>query len=124
MRLGGAWLGWSGLIGWMRLPVPAAEGHLGDRLAKTADGVQLRLSRRRRDTPTPDLDAFPWAAGGGAAAAEAAAVACGPSPSPSRASCRLSDAETLSKATLMGEGQAVLLLARKGREAGKSELPV
>lgn len=118
-RLAGAWLGWSGLMGWMR--VPAAEGHLGERLAKTVDGVQLRLSRRRRDTPTPDLGTVLWAAGGRAAAAR------GPSPSPSRASSRRSDAETLSRATLMGEGQAVLLLARKGREGepeGKSELPV
>lgn len=109
----------------MRLPVPVADGHLGDRLAKTADGVQPRLRKRRKDTPTPDLDTFPWLAEGRAAAvADAVWV---PSPSPSRASSRRSDAETLSRARLMGEGQAVLLLARKGREGeaeGKSELPV
>lgn len=108
----------------MRLPVPAAEGHLGDRLAKTADGVQPRLSRRRKDTPTPDLETFPWLAEGRAAAVAKAAWV--PWLSPSRASSRRSDAETLSSATLMGEGQAVLLLARKGRDGeaeGKSELP-
>lgn len=105
----------------MRLPVPVADGHLGDRLAKTADGEQPRLSRRRRDTPTPDLDTFPWLAEGRVAAAWV------PSLSPSRVSSRRSDADTLSRARLMGEGQAVLLLARKGREGeadGKSELPV
>lgn len=109
----------------MRLPVPVADGHLGDRLAKTADGMQPRLSKRRSDTPTPDLDTFPWLAEGRAAAA--AKTAWVPSLSPSRASSRRSDAETLSRARLMGEGQAVLLLARKGSEeeaVGKSELPV
>lgn len=117
MRLGGAWLGWSGLMGWMRLPVPAAEEHLGDRLAKTVEGVQPRLSRRRRDTATRDLDTFPSArpAAGGR-----------PSPSPSPASCRRSDADVLSRATLMGDGHAGVL-ARKGRDGeaeGKSEMPV
>lgn len=118
MRLGGAWLGWSGLMGWMRLLVPAAEWHLGDKLANMVVGVQPRFSRRRRDRATRDLDAFPPTVAGAAGF---------PSPSPSLASTRLSEADVLSKATLMGDGQTGVW-SRKGREGealaeGKSEMP-
>lgn len=105
-------------MGWMRLLVPAAEWHLGDKLANMVVGVQPRLSRRRRDRATRDLDAFPPTVAGAAGF---------PSPSPSLASTRLSEADVLSKATLMGDGQTGVW-SRKGREGealaeGKSEMP-
>lgn len=90
----------------MRLLVPAAGLHLGDKLANIEEGVQPRLSRRRRDRAMRDLDTFP----------PADARASGfPSLSPSLASARRSEAEVLSKATLMGDGQAGVW-AKKGRE--------
>lgn len=90
----------------MRLLVPAAEWHLGDKLANMVAGVQPLFSRRRSDRAMRDLDTLP----------PMGARASGfPSPSPSLASTRRSDAEVLSKATLMGEGQAGVW-ARKGRE--------
>lgn len=80
----------------MRPLVPVAEWHLGDQLANMEAGAQPRFSRRRRDRATRDVVAFPaagaWAPGG-------------PSPSPSLASARRSEAEVLSNATLMGDGQ-------------------
>lgn len=99
----------------MRLLVPAAAWHFGDKLANILEGAQPRLSRRRRDTAMRDLDMF---TPGGAAGF--------PSPSPSPASTRRSETDVLSKATLMGDGQAGVC-ARKGREGeaeGKSEMPV
>lgn len=118
IRLGGAWLGCSGVIGWMRVLVPAAEWHLGDKLANMVDGVQPRFSRRRRESAMRDLDTFP------AAGTRASGL---PSLSPSLASTRRSEAEVLSKATLMGDGQAGVW-ARKGREGeafagGESVMP-
>lgn len=103
--LEGAWLGSSGLMGWMRLLVPAAAWHLGDKLANMAEGLQPRFSRRRRDEATRDLGAFPPA---GAGASEFL------SPSPSLVSGRRSETEVLSNATLMGDGQAGERV-RKGR---------
>lgn len=102
----------------MRLLVPAAEWHLGDRLANMAEGVHPRFSRRRRERAMRDLDTFPPT--GGRASGF-------PSPSPSPASIRRSEAEVLSKATLMGDGQAGVW-ARKGREGealaeGESVMP-
>lgn len=102
----------------MRLLVPAAEWHFGDKLANMVEGVQPRFSSRRRDRAMRDLDTFP------PAGTRAAGF---PSTSPSVASARRSEAEVLSKATLMGDGQAVVW-ARKGREGealaeGKSEMP-
>lgn len=118
IRLGGAWLGWSGLMGWMRLLVPAAEWYLGDRLANMVEGVQPRFSRRRSERGMQDLDTLP------AAGARASGIPAAP---PSPASARRSEAEVLSKATLMGDGQAGEW-ARKGREGealaeGKSLIP-
>lgn len=80
--------------------------------------MQPRFSRRRRDRAMRDLETLPPT---GPRAARF------PSPSPSLASTRRSEAEVLSKATLMGEGQAGVW-ARKGREGeavaeGKSEMP-
>ncbi len=80
------------------------------------EGVQPRFSRRRRDRAMRDLDMFPLlrppAAG---------------FPSPSVGSTRRSEPDVLSKATLIGDGQAGVW-ARKGREGealaeGKSEMP-
>lgn len=102
----------------MRLLVPAEEWHLGEKLANMVEGVQPRFRRRRRDRAIRDLDTFP----------PAGALASGfPSLSPSLASARRSEAEVLSKAMLMGDGQAGAC-ARKGREGealaeGKSEMP-
>lgn len=69
---------------------------MGDKLANTAAGAQLLFSSRRSDRATRDLGARP------AAGARASGF-----PSP--------EAEVLSKATLMGDGQTGLW-ARKGRE--------
>lgn len=81
----------------MRLLVPAAEWHLGDRLANMVEGVHPRFSKRRRERVMRDLDTFP---------PEGGLVSGFPSRSPSPASTRRSEAEVLSKATLMGDGQA------------------
>ena len=82
------------------------------------EGVQPRFSRRRSERAMRDLGAFPPA---GARASRF------PSPSPSLASARRSEAEVLSKATLMGDGQAGVW-ARKGRDdealaEGESVMP-
>ena len=94
----------------MRLLAPAAEWYLGDKLANTVEGVHPRFSRRRRDRGIRDLDEPPpegaWASGS-------------PPLSPSLASARRSEAEVLSKATLMGDGQAGVW-ARKGKEGEAS----
>lgn len=100
----------------MRLLVPAAEWHLGDKLANMVEGVQPRFSRRRRDRAIRDLDTFP-PAGPGAPGV--------PSPAPSQASTRRSEVEVLSKATLMGDAG---VWVRKGREGeslaeGESRMP-
>lgn len=90
----------------MRLLVPAAEWHFGDRLANMVEGAQPRFSRRLRERAIRDLDAFPPAG---------TRTSGFPSRSTSPASARRSEAEVLSKATLMGDGQAGVC-ARKERE--------
>lgn len=88
----------------MRLLVVAAVWHLGDRLANMAEGLQPLFSRRRNDRAIRDLDKLP-----------PSGACTSVFPSPSLASRRRSDAEVLSKATLMGDGQTGVW-ARKGRE--------
>lgn len=78
----------------MRLLVVAVVWHLGDRLANMAEGLQPLFSSRRSDRAIRDLDKFP------PSGAQASML-----PSPSLDSSRRSDAEVLSKATLMGDGQ-------------------
>jgi len=78
----------------------------GDKLANMAEGLQPRFSRRRRDKAIRDFDVFP---------PTGPRVSEFPLPSPSVASDRRSEAEVLSKATLMGDGQAGVW-ARKRRE--------
>lgn len=77
---------------------------MGDKLANILAGLQPLFSRRRNDRGIRDLVTF----------AHTEAGACRfPSP-PSEGSTRRSEAEVLSKATLMGDGQAGLWV-RNGR---------
>lgn len=101
----------------MRLLVVAAVWHLGDRLANMAEGLHPLFSSRRSDRAIRDLDKFP------PSGTRTSAL-----PSPSLASSRRSEAEVLSRATLIGDGQTGVC-ARKGREGeavreGGSGIPV
>ena len=99
---------------------------MGDKLANMVAGAQPLFSRRRRDRAMRDLDTFPPAGARAAAAEGFPSPPASPSPPPP-ASARRSEAEVLSKATLMGDGHAGVW-ARKGRQgealaAGKSVMP-
>ena len=122
MRLGGAWVGRSVLIGCTRLLMLAGAGHLGERLANTVEGAQPLFSRRPSDRATRVFDpAAP------PPPAPSPSALYSPPPSLAALPPLRSEAGVLSMATLMGEGQVGEWL-RKGSggealEEGGSVMP-